>query len=140
LRDAGLITPVQVGRVRRYRAVLGRDDYLAALITAALDQAKDPAAVFARGPAHPIQPVTRCARLHSVLRACADAGDGDAATRLARLLADRGDLDELRARADAGDGIAASALPSLLTQQGHGNEGERLRRFGLNPDRSIASA
>jgi hypothetical protein len=34
LRDAGLITPVQVGRVRRYRAVLGRDDYLAALITA----------------------------------------------------------------------------------------------------------
>jgi DNA-binding transcriptional ArsR family regulator len=46
LRDAGLITPVQVGRVRRYQTVLARDDYLAALITAALDQAKDPAAVL----------------------------------------------------------------------------------------------
>ncbi len=41
------------------------------------------------------------------LRARADAGDEDAAERLADLLADRGDLDGLRARADAGDGYAA---------------------------------
>ena len=41
------------------------------------------------------------------LRARADAGDAYAAVRLARLLADRGDLDELRARADAGDEFAA---------------------------------
>ena len=157
------------------------------------------------------------------LRARADAGDGDAAWRLAELLAERGDLDGLRARADAGDADAAERLaellaergdldglrargrrrrqgrrqrladcwpsaaawtgcapgptpatgtppggwptcwPSaatwtgcapgptpatgtppqlagLLTKQGRGEEAERLRRFGLNPDGSIASA
>ena len=37
------------------------------------------------------------------LRARADAGDLSAATGLAGLLEERGDLDELRARADAGD-------------------------------------
>ena len=102
------------------------------------------------------------------LRARADAGDGLAAWRLAHLLAERGDLDELRARADAGDGLAAPALADLLAdrgdpdeaeqivraravagdeaaaraliKQGRGNEAERLRRFGLNPDGSIAHA
>jgi hypothetical protein len=74
------------------------------------------------------------------LRARADAGDGFAAQRLAGLLAERGDLDELRARTDAGDRNAAHQLPLLLTQQGRGDEGDRLRRFGLNPDGSIASA
>ena len=76
-----------------------------------------------------------------ILRARADAGDTDAAGLLARLLAGRGDLDEaeqiLRARADAGDGDAKQ-LAELLTQQGRGQEAERLRRFGLNPDGSIA--
>jgi len=55
----------------------------------------------------------------------------------------RGDLDQaeqlLRARADAGDG-AADLLADLLTKQGRGEEAERLRRFGLNPDGSIACA
>ena len=102
------------------------------------------------------------------LRARADAGDGDAAGRLAGLLAERGDLDELRARADAGDEAAAGGWPTcwpsaatwtscapgptpatgtppeqladLLTKQGRGEEAERLRRFGLNPDGSIACA
>jgi predicted transcriptional regulator len=46
LRAAGLITPVRAGRARRYQAVLGRDAYLAALISAALDQAGDSAAVL----------------------------------------------------------------------------------------------
>jgi hypothetical protein len=72
------------------------------------------------------------------LRARADAGDWTAARRLADLLADRGDLEELRARADAGDRFAAVQLPKLLTSQGRGEEAERLRRFGLNPDGSIA--
>ena len=52
------------------------------------------------------------------LRARADAGDGDAAGRLAMLLADRGDLDELRARADAGDEDAAGRLAMLLADRG----------------------
>ena len=62
---------------------------------------------------------------------------------LAGLLAERGDLDGpqiLRARADAGDEQAAGQLPDLLIRQGRGEEAERLRRFGLNPDGSIASA
>ncbi len=74
------------------------------------------------------------------LRARADAGDGLAAVRLADLLAQRGDLDGLRARADAGDGAAASRLAEVLIKQGRGEEAERLRRFGLNPDGSIAWA
>jgi hypothetical protein len=75
------------------------------------------------------------------LRARADAGDMNAADELADLLAQRGDLDEavqmLRARADAGAGNAGR-LAELLTQQGREEEAERLRRFGLHPDGSIA--
>ena len=78
------------------------------------------------------------------LRARADAGDGAAAGRLA----ERGDLDQakqlLRARADAGDEHAAMQLAghlaALLARRGQGEEAERLRRFGLNPDGSIACA
>ena len=75
------------------------------------------------------------------LRARADAGDGAAALGLADLLAQRGDLDGavqvLRALADAGGGDARR-LAKVLTQQGRGEEAERLHRFGLNPDGSIA--
>ena len=74
-----------------------------------------------------------------VLRARADAGDKPAAISLAYLLAKRGDLDELRARTDAGDEEAAGLLPRVLIEQGRREEGERLRRFGLTPDGSIAS-
>jgi hypothetical protein len=77
------------------------------------------------------------------LRARADDGDGAAARELARLLAGRGDLDEaiqiLHLLADAGDGDA-DLLADLLTKQGRGEEAERLRRFGLSPDGSIAHA
>jgi TIR domain len=75
-----------------------------------------------------------------ILRARADAGDLTASLQLALLLAKRGDLDELRARADAGNLDAASQLPGLLIEQGRGEEAERLRRYGLNPDGSIACA
>ena len=82
------------------------------------------------------------AEAEQILRARADAGDGEAASRLAVLLAGRGDLDEaeqiLRARAGAGDGEAAWRLDDLLIKRGRGGEAERLRRFGLNPDGSIA--
>ena len=82
------------------------------------------------------------------LRARADAGDRDADWSLAGLLAERGDLDQaeqlLRARADAGEGDTAMQLAmrlvELLARRGQGEEAERLRRFGLNPDGSIARA
>jgi hypothetical protein len=68
----------------------------------------------------------------------------DAERQLARLLAERGDLDGLRTMVDAGDGYAAGLLPELLIEllieQGRGEEAERLRLFGLNLDGSIASA
>ena len=71
-------------------------------------------------------------------RVRADAGNWLAAGQLVDLLVKRGDLDELRARVDAGDGIAARRLAGLLADQGGGEEAERLRRFGLNPDGTIA--
>jgi TIR domain len=72
------------------------------------------------------------------LRARADAGDGAAADRLAGLLAGHGDSDGLLARADENDWDAARQLADLLIKQGRGEEAERLRRFGLNPDGSVA--
>ena len=74
------------------------------------------------------------------LRARADVGDAHAARELARLLAGRSDLDGLRARIGAGDEDAAWRLTELLIEQGRGEEAERLRRFGLNLDGSIACA
>ena len=91
------------------------------------------------------------------LRARADAGDELAAAELAELLAERGDLDRLRAGRRWDSGRAAPARPGrrrrrgrrrqlaeqlagLLARRGQGEEAERLRRFGLNPDGSIACA
>jgi hypothetical protein len=75
-----------------------------------------------------------------VLRVRAEVGDRDAAARLADLLAQRGDVDGIRARAEVGDQDAAQMLVGLLIKQNQREEAERLRRFGLNPDGSIASA
>ena len=75
-----------------------------------------------------------------ILRAAADADDVAAPVYVAMLLERRGDLDGLRALADAGDTVATQRLPELLSKQGRGEEAERLRRFGLNPDGSIACA
>jgi hypothetical protein len=80
-----------------------------------------------------------------VLRA-ATPGNGDAAWRLADLLEGRGDLDGaaqvLRARIATGDQDhaepLADRLTELLVEQGRSEQAERLRRFGLNPDGSIA--
>lgn len=46
LHAAGLAVPARDRRACRWRPVLGRDDYLAALVAAALDQAADPTAVL----------------------------------------------------------------------------------------------
>jgi len=83
--------------------------------------------------------LARCGDLDG-LHALADADDGYAAMELARLLAERGDLDGLRARADADDPYVGWWLPDLLIKQGRGEEAERLRLFGFNPDGSIACA
>jgi hypothetical protein len=63
----------------------------------------------------------------------------DAAEWLARLLAEAGDLDELRTQVDAGADGAGMQLVSLMIKQGRRKEAARLRRFGLNPDGSIAN-
>jgi len=53
LRTAGLITATgEAGSTHHYQATVSRDDYLAALIAAVLDQAADPAAVL-RTALHP---------------------------------------------------------------------------------------
>jgi hypothetical protein len=74
------------------------------------------------------------------LRARAHTGDRTAPTVLAAVLGGQSDLDELRARASAGDEYAAGQLARALEEQGNPEETQRLRRFGLNPDGSIARA
>jgi hypothetical protein len=73
-----------------------------------------------------------------VLRAGADAGDILAARRLAELLAKQGRVEELFKEVHAGTAGAARCLIDQLATLGRGDEAERLRRFGLNPDGSIA--
>jgi len=55
-------------------------------------------------------------------------------------MAERGDLDGLLGRVAAGDTAAAEPMADLLIKQGRSEEAQRLRRFGLNPDGSIACA
>jgi hypothetical protein len=55
-------------------------------------------------------------------------------------LAERGNVDELRAWANAGGERAAQQLLDVLIKQGRSEEAKQLRRFGLNPDGSIADA
>ena len=103
-----------------------------------------------------------------IMRPLADAGDEGAEANLLELLAERGDIDELRVRAvaarhgvywvvillakrgqldeavqilldraEVGNGDAEQ-LADVLIKQGRSEEAERLWRFGLNPDGSIA--
>jgi len=71
----------------------------------------------------------------------ASSGDADSAGHLADLLSERGELDEalqvLLAAADAGR-VDRKQLADLLAKQGQPQKAEQLRRFGLNPDGSIA--
>jgi hypothetical protein len=75
------------------------------------------------------------------LRARASSGDADSVGHLADLLSERGELDEalqvLHAAADAGR-VDIKQLADLLAKQGQPQKAEQLRRFGLNPDGSIA--
>jgi hypothetical protein len=74
------------------------------------------------------------------LRAQADAGDWNAAGHLAGLLTGQGDLSELLARTRKGDNIAARQVPGLLAKLDRDEDAERVCRFGLAPDGSIASS
>ena len=75
------------------------------------------------------------------LRARASSGDADSVGHLADLLSERGELDEalqvLHAAADTGR-VDIKQLADLLAKQGQPQKAEQLRRFGLNPDGSIA--
>jgi hypothetical protein len=53
---------------------------------------------------------------------------------LAKLLADRGDLDGLRARADAGDGPATSQLARLLVERGDLDGAKQVLRARADAD------
>jgi hypothetical protein len=75
-----------------------------------------------------------------LLRAQADAGDWLAAGRLAELLAQQGRIEELRSEVDAGTSTASRHLLDLLTERGPTEQAKELRRWGLNPDGSIATA
>jgi hypothetical protein len=74
------------------------------------------------------------------LRAEAEAGNWSAVRPLTDLLADRGDEEGLRALAVEGLPFIEEPLRDLLIRRGKAEEGERLRKFGLNPDGSTASA
>ena len=101
----------------------------------------DGAAQILRGPADAGDPwwapaeradlLAKRGDLHG-LRALADAGDKAAASRLAGLLADRGDLDGaaqiLRALADAGNEYAAGRWAELLIEQDRTDEAPRIVR------------
>ena len=73
-------------------------------------------------------------------RLAADIGDADAARRLAELLAERGDLDELRTRADVGDGYAAIQLAWLLARRGDLDEAVQILRARADADDADAAA
>ena len=73
------------------------------------------------------------------LRTRTEAGDPYAADGLADLLAKRGELDGLWDNVISGNGRAAQLAADLLAQRGTGDDADRLRRFGLNADGSIAS-
>ena len=60
------------------------------------------------------------------MRARADAGNEGRRRHLNRLLAERGDLDELRVRADAGDEDAAGRLAGLLADRGEVDQAARI--------------
>ncbi len=73
------------------------------------------------------------------LRQRADAGDGPAADRLAALLGKQGRTDELRREVDAGTWRASEELIRVLASRAETKQkAERMRRFGLNPDGTIA--
>lgn len=77
------------------------------------------------------------------LRAQANKGDGFAAVWLTQLLVERGEIGELEDRAHSGDDKAADRLAGmladLLDKCDLSEQAMRLRRFGVNPDGSIAS-
>lgn len=58
--------------------------------------------------------------------------------KLAGLLAKQGRVDDLRTKVDAGTPYAAIYLIDVLADRGETGSARLMRRFGLNPDGSIA--
>ncbi|MGW5557625.1 hypothetical protein ACWER9_10430 [Micromonospora sp. NPDC003944] len=67
-----------------------------------------------------------------------NGGDIDPAEQLAELLASHNLIDELKAELRAGNPCAGRWLVNLLTDQGQVEQAHLLRRFGLNPDGTVA--
>jgi hypothetical protein len=76
----------------------------------------------------------------ALLRARADTGNEFAAEQLIEFLAKHDRIDELRIEVDAGTPTAAERLITSLARRGELDQAEQLRRWGLNPDGSIATA
>jgi predicted negative regulator of RcsB-dependent stress response len=75
-----------------------------------------------------------------VLRVCVEAGNESAGRPLVDLLARRGHIEALKAEVDAGNPDAESRLIEAVSDQGGiaRINAERMRKFGLNADGSIA--
>ena len=66
-------------------------------------------------------------------------GDIDPADELGVLLVSNNRIDELKAEVCAGNRCAGRRLVDVLTEQGQHEQADLLRRFGLNPDGTIAT-
>jgi tetratricopeptide (TPR) repeat protein len=136
----------KVVEILRVRADTG-DEFAAALLADLLvQQGRVPRAVHQLTWAHfshdgPADLLAEQGRIDE-LRALADAGDAYAANLLVGLLAKQGRVAEaieiLRAEVDAGTRDAAGRLITMLAEQGETAAADRMRRFGLNTDGSIA--
>lgn len=112
----------QTGGVEALRAVAGRGNLFAADRLARV--------LTDRGDLHGAA---------DALRPLADSGVATASAWLTNLIVHKGDFPALRTRVDAGDAFAAQQLPQLLAKQGQTADAERVSRFGLTPDGSIAT-
>jgi hypothetical protein len=75
----------------------------------------------------------------AVLHAAVDARRLGIQAPLTEAMLCEGDAAQMRIRVDSGESLAAGWLVTRLAEEGNSAEAERLRRFGFNPDGSIAA-
>ena len=75
-----------------------------------------------------------------LLRTRADTGDVNASDQLAWLLLKQDRIDELWSEVHAGTPMASDRLLDLLAEHGEAEQAKELKRWGLSPDGSIATA
>jgi hypothetical protein len=68
-----------------------------------------------------------------------DSGDIDPAGELADLFVSSNRIGDLKAEIQAGNRCAGRRLVDVLTAQGKFEQADRIRRYGLNPDGTIAT-